>query len=179
MPLQTIDAAQSLRLRPLRASDEAAAVAAHEVMIGVDDFEFLLDYRPGERWVDHVQRLEDQRHGQALPDGWVPGTFLVATVGDQIVGRISIRHRLNDYLSVLGGHVGYGVLPFARRRGFATEVLRQGLVIARSEGVDRVLITCDEDNTGSFRTIERCGGVLDSVVPGEAGGPYKRRYWIE
>lgn len=179
MPLQKIEAVRGLRLRPLRASDEAEAVAAHEVMVSEDDFEFLLDYRPGEPWVDHVQRLEDQRHGQALPEGWVPGTFRVATVADRIVGRISIRHRLNDYLSVLGGHVGYGVLPFARRQGFATELLRQGLVIARSEGIDRVLVTCDEHNTGSSRTIERCGGVLESVVPGEAGGPCKRRYWIK
>ena len=56
--------------------------------------------------------------------------------------------------------------------------VKQGLIIARSEGVDRVLVTCDDDNEGSFRAIERCGGVLESVVPG-ADGPRKRRYWIE
>jgi predicted acetyltransferase len=107
------------------------------------------------------------------------GRFRVAVVADAMVGRISIRHRLNDYLAKVGGHVGYAVVPYARRQGLATEMLRQGLVIARSEGVDRVLVTCDEDNEGSFRAIERCGGALESVVAGDAGGPRKRRYWID
>ncbi len=168
----------SLRLRPLRSSDEAAAIAAHQELADADDFEFLLDYHPADQWLDYLQRLEDQRRGDALPEGWVPGTFRVAAVGDRIVGRISIRHRLNDYLSIIGGHVGYAVVPSVRRQGLATEMLRQGLVIARSGGVDRVLVTCDEDNEGSFRVIERCGGVLESVVPGEVDGPRKRRYWI-
>lgn len=128
-----MDNDRSLRLRPLRTSDEAAAVAAHQELADADGFAFLLDYRPADRWVDYVRRLEDQRRGEALPEGWVPGTFRVAVVGDRIVGRMSIRHRLNDYLSVVGGHVGYAVLPPVRRQGLATEMLRQGLVIARSE----------------------------------------------
>ena len=168
-----------LRLRPLRSSDEAAAIAAHQELAYADDFEFLLAYHSDDKWDDYVHRLEDQRRGEALPQGWVPGTFRVAVVGDRIVGRISVRHRLNDYLSMIGGHLGYAVVPSLRRRGLATEMLRQALVIARSEGVDRVLVTCDEDNVGSFRAIERCGGVLESVVPGEVDGPRKRRYWID
>ena len=177
-PLTTIDVT-SLRLRPLRSSDEAAAMSAHRELAATDDFDFLLDYDAEDRWDNHLRRLEDQRRGEALPEGWVPGTFRVAAVGDRIVGRISIRHRLNDYLSIIGGHVGYAVVPSLRRKGFATEILRQGLVIARSEGVDRVLITCDDDNEGSARAIERCGGVLESVVLGEGDGPRKRRYWID
>lgn len=169
----------SLRLRPLRSSDEAAAIQAHQSLADADDFEFLLDYHSAEPWAEYMQRLEDQRRGESLPHGWVPGTFRIAAVGDRIVGRISIRHRLNEYLSVMGGHIGYAVVPSARRGGLATEILRQGLVIARSEGVDRVLATCDEDNIGSFTAIERCGGVLESVVPGDVDGPRKRRYWID
>lgn len=49
--------------------------------------------------------------------------------------------------------------------------------IARENGVDRVLVTCDDDNTGSATVIERCGGLLDSVVDG-AEGDRVRRYWI-
>jgi predicted acetyltransferase len=76
------------------------------------------------------------------------------------------------------GHIGYGVLAEHRRRGYATEMLRQSLVVARAVGVDRVLVTCDHDNVGSATVIERCGGVLHSVIDCEDGVP-KRRYWID
>jgi predicted acetyltransferase len=99
-------------------------------------------------------------------------------VGGQIVGRTSIRHELNEFLARFGGHIGYGVLDAHRRRGHATEILRQSLVIARARGVDRVLVTCDDDNVGSATVIERCGGVFESVVEGLDGIPI-RRYWID
>ena len=80
-----------------------------------------------------------------------------------------------------GGHIGYGVRPAWRRRGYATEILRQSLVILRSYGVEHVLVTCDDANLGSAAVIEACGGVLERIVPGEEsddGVPF-RRYWID
>jgi predicted acetyltransferase len=68
-----------------------------------------------------------------MPADRVPATFLVADVDGAIVGRVSIRHELNDHLTHFGGHIGYGVRPAHRRRGYATEILRQSLVIARAE----------------------------------------------
>ena len=57
--------------------------------------------------------------------------------------------------------------------------MRQALVVIRAEGVDPVLVTCDEDNVASFRTIERNGGVLESIAPPNYGEPeHVRRYWI-
>jgi predicted acetyltransferase len=66
-----------------------------------------------------------------------------------------------------------------RRKGYASEILRQSLVIARSFDVARVLVTCDEDNAASARTIVRNGGILENVVENPAGGARKQRYWIE
>ena len=102
----------------------------------------------------------------------------MAVVDELIVGRVSVRFALNEFLSVFGGHIGYAVLPEHRRRGLATEILSQALVIARSEGVDRVLVTCDEDNVGSARTIERNGGVLENRMI-DPEGSVTRRYWID
>ncbi len=168
-----------LRLRPLRSDDEAAVRAGHDAMAEADDFPFGLGLEPGMAWADYLRMLTDHRVGRNLPDRFVPSSFLVADVDGQIVGRVSIRHELNDYLRIRGGHIGYGVLPHCRRRGYATEILRQALVIARSVGIDRVLITCDDDNLASIRVIESGGGKLDSVVPAEPGIPALRRYWID
>lgn len=151
--------------------------AAHEAM-AAEDFEFALGLTPETPWGEYVARLERQHAGEVPPD-LVPATFLVAVVDGVIVGRSSIRHELNDWLLSFGGHIGYGVLSEHRRRGYAAEILRQSLVIARAHGVDRALLTCDDDNVGSIATIERAGGRLDASWPLADGPPKRRRYWID
>ena len=138
---------------------------------------FGLGYQPGQPWSDYLAQLERQRCGIALPPGLVPATFLVVEVDGELVGRSSIRHELTTSSAARGGHIGYGVVVEHRRRGYATQTLRQSLIVARAVGVDRVLVTCDHDNVGSATVIERCGGVLHSVIDCEDGIP-KRRYWI-
>jgi predicted acetyltransferase len=166
-----------LRLRPLRPADEAAFREAHRVM-NPEGFTFGLGLERGMSWDAYLKYLEDARAGLGLPPGLVPATFLVADVAGEIVGRSSIRHCLNDHLRREGGHIGYAVLPQYRRRGYATEILRQSLVIARAIGIGRVLVTCDDDNAGSAAVIEKCGGQLDSVGQVTSQATPQRRYWI-
>ena len=166
-------------LRPMADSDEKQARQAHEELAR-DGFEFLFDLVEGEAWPAYLARVEGQRLGVGLDEGMVPATFLLAEVDGQVVGRVSIRHELNDYLREVGGHVGYGVRPGFRRRGYATAILRQSLAVAASTGLERVLVTCDDDNVGSATAIESCGGVLESLVPGRGGSSKsRRRYWVD
>jgi predicted acetyltransferase len=127
----------------------------------------------------YLEVLAEQARGENLPADHLPSTFLFAFDGTRIVGRVSIRHVLNPDLERVGGHIGYVVVPEYRRRGYATAILRHALQIARRTlGLTRVLVTCDDDNIGSIKTIERNGGVLESTVGGPAGHPATRRYWI-
>lgn len=99
--------------------------------------------------------------------------------GAEVVGFLSFRHTLNAWLAEAGGHIGYSVRASRRRQGIASAALRLGLDRAREIGLDRVLVTCDVDNEGSYRTIEGAGGVLQDVSDqSERGMGMLRRYWI-
>lgn len=170
--------AAELRLRPPRPEDEQAVRRAHEEL-AAHGFGFL--FSPDRPWAEQLRRMEDERLGRHLPPGRVRGTYLVAVVdtpvGEEVVGRVSIRHELTPQLLEIGGHVGYAVRPAFRGRGYATRMLAAAVELLRGEGVDRVLVTCADDNPASAAVIERCGGVLEDVRTPEGGRP-TRRYWI-
>lgn len=168
-----------LILRPPTAADEAGCRALPEQLLA-DDFEFLL---ADGSWGELPSTVAREAAGIDLAPGRVPADFLRAEVDGQVVGRVSIRHALNDFLRTIDGHIGYAVGPDFRRHGCATEILRQSVTRLNALGVDRVLVTCDDDNIASARTIERCGGVLENIWqpstdPGNEPVKPKRRYWI-
>ena len=92
--------------------------------------------------------------------------------GENYLGRIAVRHHLNDFLADVGGHIGYDVRPSRRREGHATAMLRAVLPHAHALGIDSALVTCNTDNVGSIRVIEAAGGVFED----QRGT--KLRYWV-
>ena len=166
-------------LRRLREDEDEEFLHAHRAT-SPEVSSFLHYYEEGMPIRRYLEVLAEREHGINLPQGHVPETFLFAFVATRIVGRAAIRHTLNSQVARLGGHIGYVVVPEFRRRGYATEILRQSLKIADERyGLGRVLLTCDDDNAGSIRTIEKCGGVLENVVSGADLQKPKRRYWID
>lgn len=170
--------ASDLILRLPREDEEEEFLRAHRAT-SPDVPSFLHHYEDGMPFRRYLEVLGAYRRGERLPPGHVPATFLFAFVGPSIVGRVSIRHALNEVLERVGGHIGYVVVPASRRCGYATTMLRLALQIARDElGIRRVLVTCDDDNIGSIKTIEKNGGVLEDIVVIDGSDTPKRRYWI-
>jgi len=124
---------------------------------------------------NYLARLEV---GENDPDGLVPdSTYFALDTGRNIfVGAVNIRHRLNGDLLLRGGHIGDGIRPSERGRGFGTAMIGLALEKCRALGLSRVLMTCDRNNIASARTIQKNGGVLENEV--DADGVIIQRYWI-
>ncbi|MCK9524713.1 MAG: GNAT family N-acetyltransferase [Limnochordia bacterium] len=102
--------------------------------------------------------------------------FLVNGESTRILGATNIRYALNDNLFSYGGHIGYGVRPRERKKGYAGKMLELALEICRTRGMERVLLTCDNDNIGSVKTMLKNGAALENEVQQE--NKIVQRYWI-
>jgi len=101
-----------------------------------------------------IEQIIGFEKGIDIPESFVPhSTFWLINIENKILGVVNIRHRLNDNLLKEGGHIGYGIRPLERRKGYATKILELALIETKKMGITKVLVTCDEDNIGSEKTI--------------------------
>ncbi len=129
------------------------------------------------KWIEHCTLSKDP---MTVPKGRVPATQFIY-VGEEegkIVGMLQIRHVLNDYLEKYGGHIGYSVAPSERRKGYASQMLKTALPKCKELGIDKVLITCIDNNEASRKTILANGGQYESTVYEPEEKVFLERYWI-
>lgn len=126
-----------------------------------------------------LKSLFDSEHGIGLPEGRVSdSTFWLVDNNNRVLGAVNIRHQLTEYLNNAGGHIGYGIRPSERRKGYATQLLKLSLLEARKLGIHDVLVVCDSGNIGSEKTIIKNGGIPDTDYI-EKDGNVIKRYWIK
>ncbi|TVY10484.1 GNAT family N-acetyltransferase [Paenibacillus cremeus] len=125
-----------------------------------------------------VRFLQDNEKGENLPDNWVPGSTFWLVVDNKVVGAVNIRHRLTEQLFNSGGHIGYGIRPKERKKGYATKLLALSLHKAKELGIERALVVCNDGNIASEKTILKNGGIPDSNFVEEDGNVI-RRFWID
>ena len=124
----------------------------------------------------YLEHLENK----STTGGWVPDSvfFLLDDERNRLLGAVNIRHYLTDALLKDGGHIGDGIRPSERRKGYATKMIHLALGECRKLGIDRVLMICNKDNIGSARSIIRNGGVLENEIT-SSDGSVLQRYWIQ
>ncbi len=131
------------------------------------------DFHEFDHYIQSLNTKED------TDNGWVPDTTLFCLDKDRniFVGAVNIRHYLNAELLKTGGHIGDGIRPSERRKGYATAMIALALDECRKLGIDKVLMCCSKDNIGSAKSIINNGGVLENEV--EEDGHIEQRYWIQ
>jgi predicted acetyltransferase len=171
--LPTVSVRESFVAAMAELQAEGRGEAADDSMVGREIREFGPTWHTAAGFAAYV----DQLRAEALeetprPEGWVASTTWWYVDGADYLGRVALRHRLNDGLLEIGGHIGYDVRPSARRRGCATAMLAGALAHANQLGIESALLTCDVDNMGSRTVIENAGGVYEDTRGG------KLRYWV-
>ncbi|EPZ50822.1 acetyltransferase, GNAT family [Bacteriovorax sp. BAL6_X] len=168
-------------LRYLQSVDEAEFLMAfNEVWEENFDFVHYWESIANKDFQTYVEVAPSFAKGHHIPKEHVPAALLFAFNEEgKIVGRTSIRFELNDHLLKVGGHIGYGVCPNFRNQGYATQILAESLNFVRNniKGLKKVLVTCDEGNIGSEKTIRKNGGELENII--EVDGVKKMRFWID
>lgn len=126
-----------------------------------------------------LKDIIDEHNGVNLQNGRVPSSIYFLMNDDRIIGYLSIRHNIdNEFLSRIGGHIGYGVRPSERRKGYATKLLSLALEKCDELGLENVLVTCKKDNIGSAKTIENNCGVLEETIFVPEENCNFKKYWI-
>jgi len=104
-------------------------------------------------------------------------TFWLVNEDDIIVGVSNLRHELNDKLLAGGGHIGFGIRPSYRKRGYATKILELSLIEAQKRDIEKALLTCDKINIASKKTILKNNGVFGEETLYK--GMLVLKYWID
>lgn len=165
-------------LRELTEADEPAFLAGLKDWVGESPHWYSFIWNGSVSYAEMLLILTKERAGLDLAPGRVPHTMLYGFLNGEIVGRVSVRHSLNENLRKRGGHIGYAVAPRFRKQGFATELTRQALEYCKKIGLTDVMVTCSDDNIPSWKIIEHFHGKLEEKIWDDEDKEMIRKYWI-
>lgn len=126
-----------------------------------------------------LEKIRNDISEETVSSNRVPATeyLSIRKSDNKLIGMVQIRHKLNESLLNTGGHIGDGIRPSERNKGYGTIMIRLALIKAKELGINRVLMTCNKDNIASAKTIIKNGGVLENEVKLE-NNKILQRYWI-
>ena len=140
-----------------------------------------LKYHTEDLFEEMLNRVQEVEDGKNLGEFASSTTYwLYDDETDILIGASNLRHYLTEEGLKLWGHIGYGIRPSERRKGYATKLLELTIKEAKDKNINinRVLLGAYTGNFGSWKVMEKCGGKFDNVVIEEETGLSVKRYWI-
>lgn len=125
-----------------------------------------------------LQRLQDFKNGTRIPEGFVPSSTFWLVDETELIGVSNLRHFLNEKIRHCGGHIGLGIRPSYRGRGFSNILMALTIEQGRKRGIDELYIHCHKDNHASARMIMNNGGVLDTEIADGKPAKIVQRYLV-
>ncbi len=175
MPIQLVKPHPRYETSFLEALEETERLEPERIYMFVKQHEETAKVRAD--FPAYVKKILCFSRGQNLPPGYVPSSIFWLVDGQEFIGQTSIRHTLNDFLFSFGGHIGYFIRPTRRFQGYGSIILSLALEEAKKLGINPVLVTCDADNAGSKKIIEKNGSIFENALRQE-NLPEKLRYWF-
>lgn len=139
-----------------------------------------LKYHTKECFSEMITRVEEVERGENLGEYASSTTYwLYDDEKNKLLGASNLRHYLTKEGLKLWGHIGYGIRPSERKKGYATQLLKLTMQEAKKKNIDKVLLGAYTGNIGSWKVMEKCKGKLENIVIEEETGLPVKRYWIE
>ena len=152
----------------------------HSDMNGTGSMDRFLKESTYEQWLKELENKTNQEYMNTL--SWAPSLtyFLVRENDNRIIGMINLRYNLTEEILAKGGsHIGYGIRPTERRKGYNKINLYLGLLEEQKLGENKVLLDCTADNIGSNKTITALGGNLEKSEIDDWDNELTNYYWID
>ena len=145
---------------------------------GVGSLDKIYDGYTFEEALDRSLNMENKEYAEKV--GRHPGrTFLLIRENDdKIIGTTNLRWNLNKKMLRFGGHIGYGIRPTERRKGYNKINLYLGMIEAKKVGLKNVMLDCDVNNLASDRTLKALGGRLERTEVDPSDGILTNVYWF-
>lgn len=129
-------------------------------------------------WLDNVIKCQGKDYAESKGKVAATTYFTIRESDNKIIGMVNFRHYLNEYLKNFGGHIGYGIRPTERKKGYAKIQLYLVLLEAQKMGIDKVMVDCVDTNEASEKVIKSLGGVFEREVYEENKKVTLHNYWI-
>lgn len=127
----------------------------------------------------YLEKCESDKNIESINPNWSnANNYLLVDENNHVYGCSQFRHHILGELINIGGNFAYAIRPTERGKGYGTIQLKLLIEKAKELGLEKVLVTCRENNLGSKKTMEKFSGKADSLVPSRFDGIMEYRYWI-